>query len=227
MREKILIYGGGGHAKTIIGLIRQLNSWQIAGIIDDGLPAGTLISGVPVLGNGSMLAEMREVGIHSAVNTVGGIGDYSIRWKVFESLIRFDFDFPTFIHPASFIEADAVIEAGVQVLPMSYISSEAQIGFGSLINANVVVSHDCRLGRCVNLSPGAMIAGNAVIDDFAQIGMNATVNLNVRVGKAARVGNSAVVKGDVPDQGRVYAGQVWPIKRFDSESRPEFYRKIA
>ena len=227
MRESILIYGGGGHAKAIIDLIRKLNTWQIAGIVDDQIAAGTLVSGIPVLGTGSILPQLKCNGVHSAVNTVGGIGDYTIRWKIFESLVQNGYDFPVLVHPSAFVEATAALEPGVQVLPMSYISSDAQIGFGTLINAGVVISHDCCIGRCVNLSPGAKLAGYVQIGDFAQIGMNASVNLNLKIGKEARIGNGAVIKADVPDKGRVYAGQVWPYRRMLPDSESGNIRKIA
>lgn len=91
MRRKIIIYGGGGHAKTVIDILRSLDTWQIAGIVDDGIEPGTVISGIPVIGNGSVLESLKE-GIHSVVNTVGGIGDYKIRWNVFERLIAAGYD---------------------------------------------------------------------------------------------------------------------------------------
>ena len=158
MREKIIIYGGGGHAKTVIDILRSLDTWQIAGIVDDGIEPGTVISGIPVIGNGSVLESLKAEGIHSVVNTVGGIGDYKIRWNVFERLIAAGYDFPTLIHPTAFIEPSAKLENGIQILPQSYISSGAQIGFGTLINAGVVVSHDCHIE---NMKPfGALLAGS-------------------------------------------------------------------
>ncbi len=209
MVKRVLIYGAGGHAKTVISLLRLLDM-DIAGIIDDGVPAGTTVSGVRILGDAEMLPELRARGIALAVNAVGGIGNYMIRWKIFELLQQYDFEFPTIIHPSAFVEDTVSLADGVQVLAQSYISSESSVGFGTLINAGVIISHDGRIGKCVNLSPGAMLAGAVSVDDFAQIGMGATINLGVKVGTRARIGNSAVVKGDVPDDGRVFAGMVWP-----------------
>ena len=103
MRKRILIYGAGGHAKTVISLLRLLD-WDIAGIIDDGVNAGELISGIPVLGNADMLPELRADGVDHVVNAVGGIGNYAVRWKIFGRLQKFDFSFPTLIHPAAFVE---------------------------------------------------------------------------------------------------------------------------
>lgn len=228
MRKRILIYGAGGHAKTVISLLRLLD-WDIAGIIDDGVEAGVLISGIPVLGNADLLPKMRADGVDSAVNAVGGIGNYTVRWNIFERLRELDFAFPTLIHPAAFVEDTVTLADGIQVLAQSYISSESVIGFGTLINAAAVISHDGKLGKCVNLSPGALLAGQVTVEDFAQIGMGATVNLGVTIGTRARVGNSATVKADVSADGRVYAGTVWPpvsVRNQDPQTGKN-YRKIA
>jgi acetyltransferase-like isoleucine patch superfamily enzyme len=41
--------------------------------------------------------------------------------------------------------------------------------------------------------------------------MGVTINLGVKVGAGARIGNSAVVKADVPVNGIVRAGTIWPV----------------
>ena len=229
MDKRIIVYGAGGHAKVIISMLRLMD-WEIAGLIDDNVPADTLVSGVKVLGGAGLLADLRSQGISNVVNSIGGIGDYLARWNVFQQLRELDFSFPTLVHPSAFVEDSAVLSDGVQILPQSYVSSESTIGFGTLINAGVVISHDAEIGRCVNMSPGALIAGNVKVADFAQIGMGATINIGVRIGSEARIGNSAVVKADVPAGGRVYAGAIWPSLsehgHVDPEGAPHFRKFV-
>ena len=227
MKKPIFIYGAGGHSKTLIDLILSLEEWEIIGVVDDGVKSGMLVMGYPVLGNAEVLPSLLDHGIISVVNAVGGIGNYQVRWRIFEHLRQMDFSFPNLIHPTAFVEKSVCLNEGIQILAKSYISSESKIGFGTLINAGVVLSHECLIGTCVNLSPGALLAGNVEVHDFAQIGMGATINLGVRIGKAARVGNSAVVKEDVPDQGRVYAGTIWPYTRTETFRTDRDFRKIA
>ncbi len=227
MEKRIFIYGAGGHAKTVISLLR-LQNWSITGIVDDGVPAGTQVSGIPVLGGAEVLPKLLSDGVRAAVNAVGGIGNYAVRWRIFERLQQYEFNLPTLIHPTAFVEDTAVLADGVQVLAQSYISSESTVGFGTLINAGAVISHDGKIGRCVNLSPGALLAGEVTVKDFAQIGMGATVNLSLTIGERARVGNSAVVKSDVPADGRVYAGTIWPpVSGRYVPPADRNYRKIA
>ncbi len=206
----IILYGGGGHGKTLIELVRAAGMYHWVGVIDDSRPVGSEVLGVPVLGGADMLPRLFEQGVRLAVNGVGGIGNPAVRLRVFETLAQAGFNCPAVVHPTAWIEQSTVLEGGVQVLAQSYVSSASRIGFGSVLNAGVIVSHDCQIGQCVNLSPGATLAGNVRVEDLAQIGMRATINLDITIGTGARVGNGATVKADVPPHTRVRAGTIWP-----------------
>jgi acetyltransferase EpsM len=206
----LLLFGGGGHGKTLIDLVKILGTYQWGGVVDENLTPGSSIMDLPVFGGPDLLNELYQAGFHKAVNGVGGIGNVVARLQVFEKLNKVGFSFQSLIHPTAFVEPSASIEAGAQILPLTYVGTDAIIGFGSLLNAHVVVSHDCVIGECVNLSPGAMLAGGVKIHNHAQIGMGVTINLNLTIGAEARIGNGANIKADVPPGGRVFAGQIWP-----------------
>ncbi len=172
---KVVIYGGGGLSKMVIETIRILGVYQIAGIIDDKMKPGETVIGSPVLGGADILPDLFTQGIRTSINSVGGIGDFRVRLNIFHQLANAGFICPAIVHPTAHVDPTARLEAGVLVLAQSYVSSCAVIGMGSLINNSVVVSHDCSLGVCTNLSPGAMVAGDAVIGDYSQVGMNATI----------------------------------------------------
>jgi acetyltransferase EpsM len=214
----LVIYGGGGHSKTLIELLRTADEYHLAGVIDDGLAPGTKILGLPVLGGADVLPGLVARGVRLAANAVGGIGNFAVRLQVFETIARAGLTCPTLVHATSWVEPSARLEEGVQVLAKTYISSDVRVGFGTVINAGVVVSHDCILGQVVNLSPGAMLAGGVVIEDFVQVGMAATINLNLRIGRGARIGNGATVKANVHEGGVVHAGEIWPA-RGDTNSK--------
>lgn len=209
-REKIIIFGAGGHGKSIIDLIRAEGKYDLAGLVDDSLVVGSQMMGVPVLGNRACLPGLVRSGIHLAVNAVGGIGDPALRISVFEILEDSGFEFPAVVHPRAFIEPSAHLADGVQVLAMAYIGSEAKVGFGSIVNYGAILSHEVSLGKYVNISPGAMLAGRVEVGDSTQIGMGATINLDILVGRAVRIGNSAVIKKNVPHDTVIRAGAIWP-----------------
>lgn len=213
--DALIIYGGGGHAKSLIDLIRAEGKYTIAGILDDGVLAGTSVMGVPVLGNGDLLVALRQQGIDKAVNAVGGVGSIAPRLAVYQKLKSAGFSIPTVIHPRAWIEPSATVDEGGQIFFNAYVGSEVKIGFGCIVNTGAILSHDCVLGDYVNISPGAILAGAVTVNDRALVGMGVTINLHVSIGAGARIGNSAVVKPDVPQNAVVHAGSVWPIVQRD------------
>jgi sugar O-acyltransferase (sialic acid O-acetyltransferase NeuD family) len=210
---RLLIYGAGGHGRSLAALIREAGGFELAGFVDDGRRPGERVLGLPVLGGRKDLPALLARGICLAVNGVGGIGDLESRLGVFEALAEAGFICPEVQHPTAFVEDSAAIAPGAGIFPLAYIGTQAQVGFGCIVNTGAIVSHDCVLGAAVNLSPGATLAGGVVIGEGALIGMRATVNLGVRIGARAQVGNGATVKADVPEGGLVPAGAVWPLRR--------------
>jgi sugar O-acyltransferase (sialic acid O-acetyltransferase NeuD family) len=206
----MIIYGGGGHGKACLELVRSLGTYRVVGFIDDGIQAGKEIMGLPVLGGAETLAGLFAQGVRLAVNSVGGIGNVAVRIKVFSRLAEAGFSCPAIVHPTAFVEASALLSAGVQVFPHAYVGSEARVGFGSIVNTGAIISHDCDLAEVVNISPGAILAGEVQVGARALVGMGATINLQAKIGAGARIGNGATVKSDVPENGVVRAGGVWP-----------------
>ena len=206
----IIVYGGGGHGKSVIDLLRVEDKYKIIGIIDDGIQAGSEIMGVSVLGGKDKLAGLFKKGIRLAVNAVGGIGNISSRIKVFDLLDQSGFECPPIIHPTAFIESTANLSPGSQIFPLAYVGSECRIGFGNIINTGAIISHDCVLDSYVNIAPGAILAGAVSVGEGTLIGMSVTINLNAKIGKNCRVGNSSTVKSDLLDGNIVRAGTVWP-----------------
>lgn len=205
----LVVYGGGGHGKALIELVRAAGQFTVVGVVDDRLNPGEMVLDVPVLGGHEVLPLLAARDLQWAINAVGSIGDASLRWAVFDRLRRSGLTCPTVVHPSAWLEPSARLYEGVQVMPHAYIGSDAEVGYGTIVNTAAVVSHDCLLGQCVNVAPGALLAGAVYIEDGALIGMGVTVHLGVRIGKGARCGNSAVITADVPVGAVVRAGSLW------------------
>ncbi len=208
--ERLVIYGAGGHGRSLAALITASCKDVIVGFLDDGIPAETLVDGLPVLGGMNHLGALTKERVWRAVNGVGGISDLPARLEVYAQLAKAGFACPTVVHQTAFIEQSAILADGIQIFPFAYIGISTNIDFGCIINTGAIVSHDCRLAPYVNLSPGATLAGGVMVGEAALIGMQVTVNLNVHIGARARIGNGATVKADVPDGGVVPAGTIWP-----------------
>jgi sugar O-acyltransferase (sialic acid O-acetyltransferase NeuD family) len=206
----ILIYGAGGHAKSVMEIVLQNSKYAIAGIIDDdNRLAGKQVLGIQVLGTRDLLPALNAQGVKLAANGVGGILDIGIRVRIFELLENAGFSFPSLIHPRATIEPSAIVKKGVQVFANAYIGSEAVLHEMCMVNTNAVVSHDCEIGSYTHIAPGALLAGHVHIGARTLVGMGVTTSIGLRIGSGVRIGNGAIVLADVPDMVVIQAGRYW------------------
>ena len=208
--NSMVIYGGGGHGKSLIDLVRAIGTYEIVGIVDDHLAPGSRVMDVSVLGGAEVVEGLVPKGTRLAVNAVGGIGDLETRIAIFQRLLSAGFEFPPLVHPSAVVDPSASLSAGVQILPQAYVGTQASIGFGVIVNNGAILSHDCHVGDYSGIAPGAILAGEVMIGKEVQVGMGVTVNLRLSIGDGARIGNGAVIKADVPANTIVHAGVIWP-----------------
>ena len=209
----LLIFGAGGHAKSIVDMVKLLDKYVIGGILDDDKHlTGKEVLGIPVLGTRALFPVLIEQGVRQAANGVGGILDINIRIKVFDALENAGFLFPALVHPRATVEKSAIIEAGVQVFANAYIGSEAQLHPRCMVNTNAVISHDCVIGMYTHIAPGALLAGQVQVGSRTLVGMGVTTAIGVRIGDSVRIGNGAIILADVPDKTIIQAGRFWTGK---------------
>ncbi len=209
----ILIYGGGGHAKSVLEIVQQNNTYTIAGIVDDDQNlTGRQVLGIPVLGTRLLLPMLMAQDVKLAANGVGGILDINVRIKIFKLLESKGFSFPTLIHPRATLEPSSKVDEGVQVFANAYVGSEARLYPRCMINTNAVVSHDCIIGPYTHIAPGALLAGQVHVGESTLVGMGVTTTIGVRIGDGVRIGNGAILLADVPDRTIIQAGRFWTGK---------------
>ncbi|OGN73294.1 MAG: hypothetical protein A2X25_10715 [Chloroflexi bacterium GWB2_49_20] len=210
--KSILIYGGGGHAKSVIDMVKSIGFYNIVGIIDDNIPAQTNIMGIPVLGTRNILTKLREKGVEKAANGVGGILDIKIRIKLFELLESEGFSLPKLIHPRATVETSAMVCEGVQVFANAYIGSETILQQRCMVNTSAVVSHDCVIGAYSHIAPGAMLAGHVQVGEGSLVGMGVTTAIGIKIGNNVRIGNGAIIYSDIPAKTIIPSGTIWAGK---------------
>jgi len=209
----ILIYGAGGHAKSVMEIVLQNNVHAIAGILDDDTRLkGVRVFNIPVLGTRALLPMLIAKGVKLAAIGVGGIIDINIRVEIFKLLERAGFSFPFLVHPRATVEPSAKISDGAQVFANAYIGAEAVLKPRCMVNTNAVVSHDCEIGAYTHIAPGALLAGHVHVGERTLIGMGVTTTIGMRIGSGVRIGNGAIVLADVPDKMVIQAGRYWAGK---------------
>ncbi len=197
--DKIIILGGGGHARVLIDLVRLSGTYKIAGILDPQFDPGTMISGIPVLGNDDMLPELVTSGIINACIGTGSVKDTLIRKSLYDKSKAAGLSVPPLIHPRAVVSENSKIAAGAQIMANAVVQTDSMIGENTIINTGAIIEHDCCIGTNVHICPAAVISGVCRIDEGSFIGAGATVINGINIGKNVTIAAGSVVITDVAD----------------------------
>lgn len=130
-------------------------------------------------------------------------GNNYLREEKIKMLNRLNISLATIIHPSAIISAYANIEVGCTVLALSVIHTNAHVKTGCIINAGVIVEHDCILHEYVNLCPNVSIAGHTEIGKRTFVGIGSTIINHITVGNGSLIGAGSVVIKDIPANSKV------------------------
>lgn len=193
----VVIYGGGGHAKTCIDVIKQTKSHTIIGIIDDNIKPNTKILDVPVLGKADVLNTLIESGLQNIVLGIGGVISKEFRVTKFINFKRQNLLVPTIIHPSASLEPSVSLGEGNQIMQGAILGSNVSVGDNCIINSGCIVSHDTVIGNNVHIAPGAIIGGGVTIKDNTIIGMGCTIFLGLRIGENVVIQNGVHIFNNI------------------------------
>lgn len=203
--NEILIVCGGNLARMCIDTLRVMGGYRLGGITDMYAKPGSLLMGVPYIGDIDILEKKYKAGYRTAINAYAGLVSsntdelFFARKKLYERIKSYQFFMPNLIHPKATVENSATMGEGNLIFAEAYIGSEAYIGNNCIINTGSIISHNCIIGDHCKISPGAMIAGNVVIGENSIIGMGVTIYMKVKIGKNVIIYNGKSVFNDVPD----------------------------
>ncbi len=203
MENNIIIVGGGGHARVLIDLIRAAGQYDIVGVTDTSLQAGTIISGVPVLGDDSVLVNIFSKGVQYGAVGVGSVKDNTLRRHLFNRLEAIGFSIPILCHPSACITSEVKLERGSQIMARAVVGTRSSIGMNTIVNTSVVIEHDCQIGDHVHIASGSVLSGGVIVEDEAFIGAGSVVIQRLRIGRKSIVAAGAVVIRDVPNRSMV------------------------
>jgi UDP-perosamine 4-acetyltransferase len=209
-----VLIGAGGHARVVLDAARAGNAFDVVAVLDAKPElAGTSFEGLPVVGDESMLGELRSRGVGVALLGIGSVDVGNIRQAAHARLVAAGFRLPAVAHPRAVIAPSATIGDASVVFAGAVVNPGAAIGKNVIVNTGALVDHDVRVGDHVHLSPGVRIAGGVVIGEGSHIGIGATVLQGVRIGRGVLVAAGAVVLRDVPDGDRVAGVPARSIRR--------------
>ena len=203
MMDKIIVIGGGGHAKVVISILKKLSNYEIIGYTD--IENKGEILGIKYLGNDEILEELFfNKNIKNAAIGIGQIQNVESRKDTIKKLIIIGFEFPVIISPDSVINEDSKICQGTVVMDGVIIQTSTNIGKFCIINTKSSLDHDCMIGDYIHIAPGVTISGGVEIGDNSLIGASATIIQYKKIGKNIIIGAGSVVVNDLIESGTYF-----------------------
>lgn len=200
-KEKLLLFGAGGHAKVVIDIIERQGTYEIAAVLDDDAKLkGRRFFGYTVQGTRANLKDLRSAGLRLAIIA---IGDNARRTAIAATLARQGWHFATAIHPGASIARGAQIAPGCTIMAGCAVNADARLGAHTILNTGATVDHDCRIGRGVHIAPGCHLCGGVRVGQNSLLGAGTVVTPGVAIGSKVIVGAGSTVVRDVADGAKV------------------------
>jgi sugar O-acyltransferase (sialic acid O-acetyltransferase NeuD family) len=199
----VVVIGGGGHAKVLIGVIRKL-PWGIAGYVDPR-DVGRVL-GVAYAGGDDVLPDLlaRHPGCAAAMG-VGKVDATDRRSRIQDAAEALGYRFPAIVSPDAIVNDEVELGAGTAVFDGAVVNPGVVTGPICVVNTNATVEHDCQLGTNVHVATGATVSGGVTIGDHTFVGAGAVVIHGVRIAPGCLIGAGAVVTADLTEPG-TYVG---------------------
>lgn len=146
----LLILGAGGYGRTVAEAAAE--QFEQIAFLDDGMAADAV-------GACALYSQLRG----QYTFAYPAFGDNAVRSAWIERLLDVGYQLPRLVHSRAYVSPSALLQDGVVVLPMACVGARTQIHCGAIVNMSAVVDHDCIVGACAHLAPGAVVkAGNHI-----------------------------------------------------------------
>lgn len=202
--EKILLFGGGGHSKSVIDSINSRDDFEIVGIIDTKDKIGSYVNNIPIIGDDTSLQSYLDLGVKYAFVCIGTVSNSIARINIYNSLKKIGFIIPNIIDKTAIISSNALIGDGNFIAKNVIINSNAIIGNNCILNTACIIEHDCIISDFVHIAPGAVLSGGVYIGENSHLGTNATVIQYKKIGSNTMIGAGSVVVTDINDNVKAY-----------------------
>jgi UDP-N-acetylbacillosamine N-acetyltransferase len=175
--KQIYIYGASGHGLVVADVAKNCGYEKII-FIDDG---------------DNIYPTFEDIKNNNDIPIAFGIGNNSIRKKLFEKVKEHNFNIPPLVHLSAVISLDVNIGEGTVIMPQVVINTKSQIGRGVILNTSSVIEHENIIGDFVHISPSVALAGNVTVEENTHIGIGSCVIQGIKIGKNCIIGAGSVV----------------------------------
>jgi sugar O-acyltransferase (sialic acid O-acetyltransferase NeuD family) len=197
MKRDLFLVGGGGHCRSCIDVIEQLDLYRIAGIVDVAAKLNEQTLGYTISATDEDLPRLVGKDRHFLI-TLGQIRTPDRRIFLFNKLKALGAALPVIVSPLAHVSRHARIGEGTIVMHHALINPGAIIGRNCIVNSGALIEHDAQAGDHCHIATRAVLNGGVTLGEGTFIGSNAVCREGVTIGAGAVIGCQARILKDVP-----------------------------
>lgn len=193
--KNLIVVCAGGFSKEVIWLAKETQHYNILGVLDDKVPAGTnVIYDLKVLGN------IEHAKNYQSCEFIIANGNPRTRKFIAEKLTKLGINsFATLISPSVKMSDTIKIGKGCIICAGTILTVDITIGEHSIVNINSTVGHDCQIGSFCTIAPLVAISGNVTLEDLTEVGTAASIRQQVKLSKGSMLGMGSVLTKSIPE----------------------------
>lgn len=195
--KSVYIVGAGGLGREVYDWMQEAldfrKEYRFAGFLDDNRAA---LQGFALEAS---ITPLKEYRYQEEDYLICGIGNPQLKYKLCQPLVEAGAKFLTLIHPSAKVGARSEIGMGSVICPQVVVTCDVHVGAFVLLNLTTTVGHDAKIGDWSTVSAHCDITGSVQLGTSVFMGSGARVIPKKRVGASATLGAGAVVIRDVSE----------------------------
>jgi len=204
----MLIAGAGGHARELLFEWEQLNKEPVSFFDDTPHAKDFLYDHFAIIHSQDAAAELFK----TDKRFILGVGKPALRAALCEKLEKAGGTLTSLISTSALMgDRGIILGEGLNIMSGVVLTTDIQIGKGSLIHIHVSIHHDCHVGEFCELSPGCRLLGGVQVGSYVSIGTGAIIMPGIQIGNHAIIGAGSVVTKNVGPGQRVVGNPAKPL----------------
>jgi len=204
-KRKLYIIGAGSFGRELEGWLELIpedqRDWGIAGFLDSGQPKGDL----PFPSDYQIVGDEQSFPFTKDDYVVLSMADSAVREKIHTEL-KDRVSFYTYISPQATVGKYNEIGAGSLICPNCVITTNVKMGHCTIVNIGAQIGHDVTIGNYCSLMPSIDIAGNCTLGERVFMGTNSTIIPGKKIANDIKIGAGCIVVRNFSKQGITVVG---------------------
>ena len=180
MRERLGIFGAGGHAKVVADTALRGDRYEVHAYYDDNVErhGADFYLDRPIAGG--LDALLRDLTDGTLAAAFVAIGHNAARQRIGATIQDAGHSLATLVDPHAILSSSVSLGAGTLVVAGAIINADTQLGSHVIVNTGASIDHDCLISEAAHIAPHATLCGGVHVGARSLIGAAATLIPSVR-----------------------------------------------